>query len=242
MAWLMAPVLWQTKQCFRSQSSPASASHESSVIARCPNIKLLTFPRSFSYVAKHLSSIKLSVGWWIVFAQSPFGCLGLGKLGLQMMGGKTYLWPLCIPRCTTKSVWTYDLPQILWSPGPPLCKDPRYPGKKRQSVAQNYQHIYPISVQYIIMNAATVCILFRPIRYCLSTISDYPIKLHNYLPSMQMQYTGLLLAPPLVTHNTTQRVETEARKKQEVQLEGKLPQKRKDFFHAKAVDCWWWQA
>lgn len=103
MAWLMAPVLWQTKQCFRSQSSPASASHESSVIARCPNIKLLTFPKSFSYVAKHLSSIKLSVGWWIVFAQSPFGCLGLGKLGLQMMGGKTYLWPLCIPRCTTKA-------------------------------------------------------------------------------------------------------------------------------------------
>lgn len=54
-------------------------------------------------LAKHLSSIKLSAGWWTVITHIPFGCLGLGKLGLQMMRGKTYLRPICIPRCTTNA-------------------------------------------------------------------------------------------------------------------------------------------
>ena len=89
------------------------------------------------------------------------------------------------------------------------------------------------------MKTTTVYILFYPIRSCLF------FQTINYVPSMQMQRIQLLLTPSLVTsiplfyHLTLisrlKRVDTKTRKKQKVQLEGKFPQKQKDFFHAKTV-------
>ena len=193
-------------------------------------------------MAKHLSSIPLSVGWWIVFAQIPFGCLGLRKLGLQMMGGKTCLRPICISRCTTQAFEHTICHRFSDHLGLHFVKIHIVLEKNRQSVAQNINmYILPLCKNenyYCIYPVLSYSILFILSDYQLCAkhaTAAYSASLDSFIGHFHSTFFIILHS----YHDSKGWKRKPGKTKGTVG--GKVPPKTKRLLSCKSCRCWWWQ-